>query len=624
MSLSFAFGGNTGLSYEELQRRRAFAEAMQQQGAGGAPRTAIEGLNGAAKSILGALLAKKFGAQEDKQKQEYTSTFGNIISGATQPGYGSGTAAVPPYVAPDPNNPAAIGHDTMRALGKASSAPTPDEIAAYIADAAKTRGIDPSVAVAVARSEGLNANPDDAWQSNFVKNGQREPSYGPFQLYMGGGLGNSFLKQTGLDPRDGSTWKKQVDFSLDHAKSNGWGSWYGAKRSGIGDFQGISGAPQPQNPGVDPSILTAMSDPRATPEQRSALGMLLQQRMQQADPAYQLNLQKSQLELAQMQNPAAEPVKLQTFTGADGATYSFNPVTGETKPVTGGKAPDPVNLQTFTGPDGAVYSFNPKTGETTPVTNPKQPDPGYRLLTPDEATKMGLPAGSYQVGADNKISKIGDNGTSVTINNGGSDVGTIPQGFELFTDPATGARSMRAIKGGPEDKSGAAAAKASANQTLTDIVTGAAEKARSAAGNRQFGGIGQGVVADLNPYSDSAEVQRQVAVLKANATIETLTAMRAASPTGGALGSVTESENAMLAAKAGALDPSSPNFQRDLNDYELTLLKIVHGAEAGQKIFDATRNGGTYKPEVMPAAPSTGGAAQFKFNPQTGKIEAVQ
>ena len=62
-------------------------------------------------------------------------------------------------------------------------------------------------------------------------------------------------------------------------------------------------------------------------------------------------------------------------------------------------------------------------------------------------------------------------------------------------------------------------------------------------------------------------------------------AMRAASPTGGALGAVSDSENAMLAAKAGALDPSSPNFARDLDDYELTLLKIVHGPEAGQKIF---------------------------------------
>ena len=226
---------------------------------------------------------------------------------------------------------------------------------------------------------------------------------------MGGGLGNSFLKQTGMDPRDGSTWKKQVDFSLDHAKSNGWGSWYGAKRSGIGDFQGISGAPQPQNPGVDPSILAAMSDPRATPEQRSALGMLLQQRMQQADPAYQLNLQKSQLEVDAMRNPTADPVKLQTFTGADGATYSFNPVTGETKPVTGGKAPDP----------------------------------GYRLLTADEVKAMGLPPGSYQVGADNKISKVGDGGTSVTINNGENSTK-----FSQESDKAAAGRFDGYIQGG--------------------------------------------------------------------------------------------------------------------------------------------------------------------------------
>lgn len=45
-------------------------------------------------------------------------------------------------------------------------------------------------------------------------------------------------------------------------------------------------------------------------------------------------------------------------------------------------------------------------------------------------------------------------GTSVNINSG-SEVGTIPQGYELFTDPATGARSMRKIEGGPADEAAA-------------------------------------------------------------------------------------------------------------------------------------------------------------------------
>jgi hypothetical protein len=107
-----------------------------------------------------------------------------------------------------------------------------------------------------------------------------------------------------------------------------------------------------------------------------------------------------------------------------------------------------------------------------------------------------------------------------------------------------------------------------------------------------------------NPYSDSAEVARQVDVLKSQAKVENLNAMRQSSPTGGALGSVTEKEADMLAAKSGALDPSSPNFERDLDDYELTLLQVVHGPEEGARIFQATREGG---PVGIGAGPQSGG-----------------
>ena len=182
---------------------------------------------------------------------------------------------------------------------------------------------------------------------------------------------------------------------------------------------------------------------------------------------------------------------------------------------------------------------------------------------------------------------FGGGGVNVTVNSG-SEVGTIPQGYELFTDPETGARSMRPVVGGPEDTSKADAKKEQNNSTATEVITSAAGRAREAAAQRQFGGFGQGVAAQL-PWTDSAEVARQVEVLKSNAKVENLQAMRAASPTGGALGAVSDSENAMLAAKAGALDPSSPTFLRDLDDYERTLLRIVHGKDAGDAIFSQTR-----------------------------------
>jgi len=99
--------------------------------------------------------------------------------------------------------------------------------AQYIAEAAKARGIDPDVALRVAKSEGLAQYEGDAGSS-----------FGPFQLHYGGvagggnavpGLGDTFTRQTGLDARNPSTWRKQVDFALDTAAKEGWGAWHGWK-----------------------------------------------------------------------------------------------------------------------------------------------------------------------------------------------------------------------------------------------------------------------------------------------------------------------------------------------------------------------------------------------------------
>lgn len=122
------------------------------------------------------------------------------------------------------------------AVSRAALPPT-TEIGDYIAKAAAARGIDPDIALRVAKSEGGL----DSWnlQSNYVKNGVREPSFGPFQLYKGGGLGNKFMDKTGLDPANAAAGPAGVDFALDEAKKSGWGAWYGAKKAGIGDFEGI-------------------------------------------------------------------------------------------------------------------------------------------------------------------------------------------------------------------------------------------------------------------------------------------------------------------------------------------------------------------------------------------------
>lgn len=182
-------------------------------------------------------------------------------------------------------------------------------------------------------------------------------------------------------------------------------------------------------------------------------------------------------------------------------------------------------------------------------------------------------------------------GSRSGVNVDARNMGSIPQGYRVNYDDKGNPVSMSPIPGGPEDTSRADAAKADNLSASTDVITGAANKARQAMNSAVLPVTGTlGRLAGALPETGAAEVRRQVETLKSNAKIENLQAMRAASPTGGALGAVSDSENAMLAAKAGALDPDSPNFARDLEDYERSLLRTIHGKEAGDRIFEGSRD----------------------------------
>lgn len=110
-----------------------------------------------------------------------------------------------------------------------------NEIEAYIRRVAPQYGIDPDIAVRVAKSEGGLKDPYRQGDS-ILKYG-REESYGPFQLHMRmGGVGTRALK-AGIDPR--KDWQGGVQYGLREASQKGWGQWFGAAKSGIGNWDGI-------------------------------------------------------------------------------------------------------------------------------------------------------------------------------------------------------------------------------------------------------------------------------------------------------------------------------------------------------------------------------------------------
>jgi hypothetical protein len=132
----------------------------------------------------------------------------------------------------------------------------PRGLADYIRERAEIYGIDPDVALRVAQSEGLKT---------FNSSIPGEKSYGAFQLHIGGGLGDEFRRDTGLDPADPANERATIDYALNRASQVGWGPWHGAKNTGIGQWQGIGqNAPaNAVNPTIPPYQASAPNAPSA-------------------------------------------------------------------------------------------------------------------------------------------------------------------------------------------------------------------------------------------------------------------------------------------------------------------------------------------------------------------------
>ena len=123
-------------------------------------------------------------------------------------------------------------------------------IESIIRDEAELRGIDPDIAVRIFRAEGRSS-----YQSTVPRTGKgslngREASFGPYQLYIGGGLGNEYQDKTGRDltqdnTEDGIT--NQIRFALDAAVRQSWQPWYGRGPAGVGRYDGLRGARQARN-----------------------------------------------------------------------------------------------------------------------------------------------------------------------------------------------------------------------------------------------------------------------------------------------------------------------------------------------------------------------------------------
>jgi hypothetical protein len=344
------------------------------------------------------------------------------------------------------------------------------------------------------------------------------------------------------------------------------------------------------NLGMIQQLAQIAANPYLGEGQRMVAQALIQQQMQGMDPMRRIQMERAQLELERLRNPTPAPVQ-PDWVVIDGQLVDRNapggpavvPVQGFTPPVGGGSG-------------GATFGLQPVWGQDANG-NPVM----LQLNNQGGVMRVDLPEG-VQV-SPGGVQRI-DLGTSWGIlDRDGMVIQTIPKtqinAAGEFVAPAPGSdpTDPANLRGGvvagseaarrrEEAETGAETAAARRMDTIvatTRIVTTATDNALSAL---DAGGGGLlGAVTGMIPTTQSAEIYRQVETMQAQARIGNLQAMREASPTGGALGGVSDAEGRMLAAASGALDPRSPTFERDILNYTRSLLGVVHGAQAGDELF---------------------------------------
>lgn len=123
-------------------------------------------------------------------------------------------------------------------------------------------------------------------------------------------------------------------------------------------------------------------------------------------------------------------------------------------------------------------------------------------------------------------------------------------------------------------------------------------------------GLGAETVARV-PGTPASDLARMLDGIKANIGFDKLQAMRAASPTGGALGQVSDMENKLLQSTLGSLQQaqSPAQFKATLSRLESQYQDVVHGK-------------GNRPGQPQGAPPIVQGQTRVRvFNPQTGRLE---
>lgn len=248
-------------------------------------------------------------------------------------------------------------------------------------------------------------------------------------------------------------------------------------------------------------------------------------------------------------------------------------------------APQPrlVKGEEIGAPSGSVFQFMPGEGYKE-LFAPKGTDLPSSVQEYQFAQKQGF-GGSYQDWVNAKASA---SRPSTTVNVGGGrtiDVGKIPQGFQLEYDAQGRPFRMSPIAGSDPDlerqqQAQKAEMRKEQEQETANLMTQDIARAKTLVQESPY--LTAGFFGNLMKDwagTPAADLKALSETIGANIGFDYLNQMRQSSPTGGALGNVTERELALLKATAGNIEQSQSPAQllQNLNRLENQFNEVVHG-----------------------------------------------
>jgi hypothetical protein len=219
---------------------------------------------------------------------------------------------------------------------------------------------------------------------------------------------------------------------------------------------------------------------------------------------------------------------------------------------------------------------------------------GFKVLNPKEKKEIGLDLSkSFQMGPDGKISPIGKGGVNVNIDTKGK-FGTVPPGYVLketdgkFTmEPIPGSPAEQKVKKLLESKSEVKTLAKRAGEVVVEDIERLKSKIKDSSFFNPVLGVSGALVSNI-PGTNRVDAEELKQTIVANIGFDRLQQMREASPTGGALGQVSDRELSTLQAVLGSLslNQSEKQLLSNLNRLDKVYGGILKKAQAYDNAAD--------------------------------------